>query len=73
MRILFLLLILINLGYFMWQWPHQTNEKILPSGPIPVAPNSKTLTMTSELPHPPAQKTPPPANTPEEAPANGNP
>ena len=50
MRILFLLLILINLGYFMWQWPHQTNDKILPNGPLPVTPNSKTLTLLSELP-----------------------
>ena len=73
MRILFLLLILINLGYFMWQWPQQTNDKILPTGPLPVTPNSKTLTMISELPHPPAAKTPPSATPTEEAPANGNP
>ena len=54
MRILFLLLILINLGYFMWQWPQHTNDKILPSGPLPVAPNGKTLKMLSEIPAPTA-------------------
>ena len=59
MRILFLLLILINVGYFMWQWPHQSNDKILPSGPIPVIPNSKTLKLLSEIPHTSTAETPP--------------
>ena len=73
MRILFLLLILLNLGYFMWQWPQQTNDKILPSGPIPVTPNSKTLTLLSEIPHPSTEETPPRDNalqetTPQETP-----
>ncbi|MEJ2553261.1 MAG: hypothetical protein P8164_14875 [Gammaproteobacteria bacterium] len=61
MRILFLLLILLNLGYFMWQWPHQTNDKILPKGPIPVAPHSKTLQLLSEVHTPPAPKPAPAA------------
>jgi len=56
MRILFMLILLANLGYFMWQWPQQSNDKILPSGPLPVTPNSKTLTLLSELPNPPAAK-----------------
>lgn len=56
MRILFLLLILLNLGYFMWQWPHQTNETILPKGPIPIAPHSKVLQLLSEVHTPPAPK-----------------
>jgi len=56
MRILFLLLILLNLGYFMWQWPQHTNDKILPSGPLPVTPNSKVLKMLSERSNPPAIK-----------------
>ena len=56
MRILFLLLILINLGYFMWQWPNQTNDKILPNGPIPSAPHGKVLQLLSELPTSPAPK-----------------
>ena len=73
MRILFLLLILINLGYFMWQWPHQTNERILPTGPIPVTPNSKTLTLLSELPNPPPLKTPPPETPAEEPPPSDTP
>ena len=73
MRILFLLLILINLGYFMWQWPQHTNDKILPSGPLPVAPNSKTLKMLSELPHPPAAKPAPSADTAPQAPATDTP
>jgi len=63
MRILFLLLLLANLGYFMWQWPQQSNDKILPSGPLPVTPNSKTLTLLSELPNPPAAKPAPSADT----------
>jgi len=73
MRILFLLLILINLGYFMWQWPLQTNDKILPSGPLPVAPNGKTLTLLNEIHHPAAA---PPAKSspaPQEAPAGETP
>ena len=69
MRILFLLLILINLGYFMWQWPQQTNERILPNGPLAVAPNSKTLTLLSEIHAPPAALDTAPRNNPlQEAP-----
>jgi hypothetical protein len=73
MRILFLLLLLLNLGYLMWQWPQQTNDKILPSGPIPVTPNGKTLTLLSEI-HKPAAAAPTQRNqAPQEAPAAGNP
>lgn len=73
MRILFLLLVLINLGYFTWQWPQQTNDTILPRGPIPVTPNSKTLTLLSEVHTPPAANTPPRNNALQEAPPGGNP
>jgi hypothetical protein len=73
MRILFLLLILINLGYFMWQWPQQSNEKILPSGPLPVSPNGKTLKMLSEI-HKPATTAPAKSSpAPQEAPAGETP
>jgi hypothetical protein len=73
MRILFLLLLLANLGYFMWQWPQQSNDKILPSGPLPVTPNSKTLTLLSELPNPPAAKPAPSTNSAPQAPAADTP
>ncbi len=73
MRILFLLLAILNVGYFMWQWPQHTNDKILPSGPLPVSPNSKTLKMLSEIPAP-AASTPAKSNpAPQEAPAGATP
>jgi len=73
MRILFLFLILLNLGYFMWQWPQQTNDKILPNGPLPVIPNSKTLTLLSELPNSSAAKPPARGNAANETQPEGNP
>ena len=48
MRPLFLFLVLINLGYFAWQWQQQSDVAPPPSGPIAVAPHSKTLTLLSE-------------------------
>jgi hypothetical protein len=73
MRILFLLLVLINLGYFMWQWPHQSNDKMLPSGPLAITPNSKVLKLLSETNNSSATGTTPSSNNPSEAPAEGNP
>jgi hypothetical protein len=51
MRILFLLLLLLNLGYFGWQWQQQHGEAagVPSSGPLPVAPGAKTLTLLNEL------------------------
>ena len=73
MRILFLLLVVLNVGYFMWQWPQHTNDKILPSGPLPVAPNSKTLKMLSEIPAPTAAAPAKSSPAPQEAPAGATP
>ena len=73
MRILFLLLVLINLAYFMWQWPHQTNDKILPNGPLAITPNSKVLQLLSETNSSSATATTPANGGPQESPAQGNP
>jgi hypothetical protein len=75
MRILFLLLVLANLGYFTWQWQQQDNQIPPPSGPIAAAPDSNTLKLLSELDSPDAadntaeprsdalqETTPPPEN-----------
>ncbi len=62
MRPLFLFLVLINLGYFVWQWQQRGDEKPLPDGPIAVAPHSKTLTLLSELPASPGTGTTAPGN-----------
>lgn len=62
MRALFLLLLLLNIGYFAWQWqqPSEDDLRSLSGGPIPVAPGTTTLTLLSEV-HTPsaADKTPP--------------
>jgi hypothetical protein len=73
MRILFLLLVLINLGYFMWQWPQHTNDTTLPSGPLPVTPNSKILKMLSEITAPAATAPAKSSPAPQEAPAGETP
>ena len=51
MRILFLLLLLLNLGYFGWQWQQQHGESTgaPSSGPLPAVPGAKTLTMLNEV------------------------
>jgi hypothetical protein len=72
MRILFLLLVLINVAFLMWQWPQQSNDKILPSGPLAITPNSKLLKLLSELPAS-SSKTTTPNITPPHTPAGGNP
>lgn len=50
MRPLFLFLILINAGYFAWQWQQQDSPQTVMNNPIAVVPNSKTLTLLSEAP-----------------------
>jgi hypothetical protein len=74
MRVMFLLLVLLNLGLFTWHWQRQSNEPPPSSGPIAVAPDSKTLTLLNEIDNPDAtantpvprsdalQETPPPEN-----------
>ena len=50
MRALFLLLVLLNLGYFTWQWQQPSDIKPPASSlPLAVAPNTKTLTLLSEI------------------------
>ncbi len=60
MRVLFLFLVLLNLGYMVWEWQQQGEPRQLPSGPLAVAPGAKTLTLLSELPPGAAQATPTP-------------
>jgi len=68
MRILFLFLVLLNVGYLAWEWQQQGEPLSLPSGPLAVAPGTKTLTLLSELPPGAAQAapTPPPADAPQD-------
>lgn len=73
MRLLFLLLILLNLGYFLWQWPQQTNDKILPSGPLPVTPNSNVLKLLSEVHKPSTAASTQNGNASRATPPGGNP
>ena len=74
MRTLFLLLLLLNLGYFAWQRQQLGNEQPLPNGPLAVAPNSKTLTLLSEIrTPPPAASAAPSGNAHQEAPHPGTP
>ena len=49
MRALFLLLAILNLAYFTWQWQQQGNATQLQNGPIAVAPNTNTLTLLNEV------------------------
>lgn len=63
MRVIFLFLVLLNLGYLGWQWRQQGEPRPLPSGPLAVAPGTKTLTLLSEL-SPAAAKEKPPAAAP---------
>ena len=61
MRALFLLLVLLNLGYFTWQWQQPGDVKPPAGGlPIAVAPDTKTLTLLSELHNNPDAKASPP-------------
>jgi hypothetical protein len=75
MRPLFLLLILINLAFFTWQWQQQSEVKRLPSGPLAVAPNSNTLKLLSETDIPAAadNTSAPRSNALQEAPSPENP
>ena len=74
MRPLFLLLVLINLAYFTWQWQQQSEVKHLSSGPLAVAPNSNTLKLLSETDIPAADNTSAPrSNALQEAPSPENP
>ena len=71
MRALFLLLLLLNIGYFVWQWqqPSKDDLRSLSGGPIAVAPGTTTLTLLSEVHAPPAaEKTPPDNNAVPETP-----
>jgi hypothetical protein len=72
MRPLFLLLILVNLAFFTWQWQQQSEVKSVPSGPLAVAPNSNTLKLLSETDSPAAaDNTPAPrGNALQEAPSS---
>lgn len=48
MRILFLLLLLLNLGYFGWHWQQQETAPVQVKGPIPAEPGTKTLVLLNE-------------------------
>ena len=48
MRILFLFLLLLNLGYFGWHWQQQEVAPLTTTGAIPVAPGAKTLVLLKE-------------------------
>ena len=48
MRILFLFLLLLNLGYFGWQWQQQEIVPPTTAGAIPLAPGAKTLVLLKE-------------------------
>jgi len=75
MRILFLLLVVLNVGYLAWEWQQQGEPQQLPDGPLAVAPGAKTLTLLSELPPGAAQAAPkpPPADAPQDAPPDAPP
>jgi len=75
MRVLFLLLILVNLAFFTWQWQQQSVEKDVPSGPLAVAPNSTTLKLLSEAATPATadNAAAPRNNALQETPSPGNP
>jgi len=69
MRPLFLVLVLINLGYFAWQRQQQVEETPMQSGPLAVTPHSNTLTLLSEIHTAPAVDAAPHGNTLQEAPS----
>jgi hypothetical protein len=73
MRPLFLVLVLINLGYFAWQRQQQVDESAVQSGPLAVAPHSNTLTLLSEIHTSPSADAPPRSNTLQEAPTPQSP
>jgi len=59
MRVLFLLLILLNLGYFTWQWQQPNDVNPSSGAPMAIAPDTNTLTLLSELHSAPSTTTEP--------------
>jgi len=48
MRILFLFLLLLNLGYFGWHWQQQDAAPMQTGTALPAAPGAKTLVLLNE-------------------------